>query len=125
MKKWVKIFLVILAILIVGIAIFGFITYNQIKGVLNVVNDESFNSAIISLKQGDCSQLSIVEEKSADIKEKINAGCSNPALRQIIIKEEEKMNKSNICEEIKNLDNELDKALAQVKTTCSLKQQTQ
>ena len=121
MKNWLKIFLIILAILIIGIAIFGFMTYNQAKGILDISKDNSLQTDINSLKSGDCSKLPAVEQDYSVIKEKINAGCSNPVLKPIIEKEAEKMNQSNICEEIKNPDNELDKALAQIKTACSLK----
>ncbi|MDO8517448.1 MAG: hypothetical protein Q7S33_04980 [Nanoarchaeota archaeon] len=121
MKKWLKIFLIILAILVVGIGIFAYITYNQIQGVLEVVNDNSLQNDLNSLRSGDCSKLPVVEQEYTLMKEKISAGCSNPALKPIIEKEAEKMNQTNICEQIKNPDNQLDKALTQIKTECSLK----
>ena len=121
MKKWLKICLIILAILIIAIAVFGFITYNQAKGILDISKDNSLQTDINSLRNGDCSKLPAVEEDYSVIKEKINSGCSNPVLKPIIEKEAEKMNQTNICSEIKNPDNELEKALAQIKTTCSSK----
>lgn len=120
MKRGWKIFFIVLAIVIVAILIFAYITYKQATGILSLASSDSINSLqtdFISLMSGDCSKLAIVEAKIADIKSKVNSACSNPILRIAI----EKKAPQNICnkEVFANFTAQSDSAISLFRKQCS------
>ena len=129
MKKWVKVLLIILLILVIlvaGVAAYGYHTYKQIKDVMAAVEKNKAED-IDSLMKGDCSKLSVVGERIADAEAKISVLCDNLAVKiaisggwipknlGIINQEAAK----NICIEIKNPNNAVEKNLAQIRTYCA------
>jgi predicted PurR-regulated permease PerM len=125
MKKWVKVILIILAIifvLIAGAVIYGYHTYTEIKDVMSIVNDNSMQQNLEALMNGDCSKLGIVETQMSDIKIKVKTVCNNLIVKFAFARGwVSDPNANKICTEINNPNNDIDKALNMTKEACANK----
>ena len=124
MKTWVKVLIIILAVMVVLMAaavVFGIYTYNQVKDVVMLSQDKSFQQNFEALANGDCSKLPVVESQVADLKTKLSALCGNPTVKIAAARGWIKAEQYATCKEINNPDNQVYKALDMIKDVCANK----
>ena len=128
MKRWVKILIIILIAVIVilaAVAAFGIYTYKQVKEVIVLSQDKSIQQNFEALAKGNCSKLPTVDAQISNIKTKVSALCSNPAVKFGAARGWIKAEQYAACKELNNPDNSIDKLLNQIKTICANRTATQ
>ena len=124
MKTWVKVLIIILAVMVVVMAaavVFGIYTYKQVKEVVVLSQDKSLQQNFEALANGDCSKLPAVEAQVSDLKTKLSALCGNPTIRLAAARGWIDAEQYATCKEINNPENQMYKALSMIKSACANK----
>jgi len=116
MKRGWKIFLIILAILILLIVAFASLTIYQIKQIYNLASDPELNKDIVDLTKGNCSKLQVLEPKLSQIQISLKSYCINPVIKALSKKI--RVYNMDICAEIISPENKIQQLLNQAKTMC-------
>lgn len=117
MKTGTKIFLIVLAIIIIALIAVLAVTVYQFKGLIEIIQDESIQQDFQSIAAGDCTKLPAVESRLDLIEQKVSSACKNPLIKIVILKQ---ITEADICGEISNPDSEMKKTLNQMKSYCEM-----
>ncbi len=127
MKRWLKIMLIVLAVLFVlaaALAVYGYYTYKnlqaQVTEVIALANDPSLRANFEALAKGDCSKLPAVESQITTLETKMKSLCSNIYVKYALMSGMiPDPNAAKGCAEINNPESQTGKALEQLRMICA------